>query len=87
MRMRVESNHKESNILAIIRRRMRFCAILETPAFCDSREAGQRQVCSTMGWEQRGNNRYYYRKESFLQMLGMEELRRRFSEPPLVVRL
>jgi len=24
---------------------------------------------------------------SFLQMLGMEDLRRRFSEPPLVVRL
>jgi len=26
-------------------------------------------------------------EESFLQMLGMEDLRRRFSEPPLVVRL
>ena len=25
--------------------------------------------------------------QSFLQMLGMEDLRRRFSEPPLVVRL
>lgn len=25
--------------------------------------------------------------ESFLQMLGMEDLRRRFSEPALVVRL
>jgi hypothetical protein len=27
------------------------------------------------------------RTSSFLQMLGMEDLRRRFSEPPLVVRL
>ena len=25
--------------------------------------AGQPKICSTMGWEQRGTNRYYYRKE------------------------
>lgn len=26
-------------------------------------EAGQRQTCSTMAWEQRGSHFYYYRKE------------------------
>ncbi len=25
--------------------------------------AGQEKVCSTKGWEQRGNNKYYYRKQ------------------------
>ena len=26
-------------------------------------QAGQGRACSTMGWEQRGNNSYYYKKE------------------------
>ena len=26
-------------------------------------EAGQRIICSTMGWERRGNNQYYYKKK------------------------